>query len=147
MNKEQHDVPVTPEDAAAGQEALRRDALRHAFCALDNLDRTLPTDAMFGEADAVEQAKELLQTKFEEDVCGSCEGCGKVLIAGDKGHNTSDGCTLCADCAPSWEDIKRQWDEGRDEEDDGERAGFLDAYQRHIEAGGSPDDKVLYTLA
>ena len=77
---------------------------------------------------------------------GQCEGCGNELFEGDLGHSCTDGPILCEECSPSWGDIKEQWDEGRQEEDEGERAAFLEAYQAHINAGGSADDKAVYCL-
>lgn len=127
--------------------AGRRAALRAAADALALLRKAVPEDQGFPtEPKACDEALDALIDGFPEDAAGQCESCDRMLIVGEKGHPCVDGVGLCANCAPSWADVKRQWDEGRDEQDDGERQDFLDAYAKHIEGGGKPEDVVLYTL-
>lgn len=110
-------------------------------------DYCKPEDGFHAQHHAVCHALEYLENDFTEDVRGQCEGCLNLVLYGDQGHQSEDGCILCEECSPSWADIKRQWDDdNREEEEAGDRARFMEAYQGHIQGGGSPDDKVLYTL-
>lgn len=40
-----------------------------------------------------------------------CESCERALFEGDLVHACSDGPTFCEACAPTWGDIKHQYDE------------------------------------
>lgn len=89
-------------------------------------------------------------TKTAPDLVGTCEGCGKQLFEGMKGHICEEGDPIfCAECADfTWSDIKDQWEKGEREEadDDEARAEFMRSYEAHIAAGGSPDDVILHDL-
>lgn len=125
-----------------------RTRLRAAINALVALrDFCKPDDGFAAQHHATCHALEYLENDFPEDVRGQCEGCLNLILYGDQGHPTEDGCTLCEKCSPAWDDIKAQWDEGnREEEEDGDKARFLEAYTAHIAGGGAGTDKVLYTL-
>lgn len=42
---------------------------------------------------------------------GTCEACSKAIVDGEKYASTTDGCSLCFDCAPMLSDVVRQMDE------------------------------------
>jgi len=126
----------------------RRALLRSVFDGLHALGKAAEADSDTRTSMQLMDVREVLKDAFEEDVSAQdCEGCGKTMLYGEKHHPTADDCDLCAECAPSWGCIKRQWDGGRKtDEDGGNKAEFMEAYAAHIAAGGSPDDKVLYEL-
>lgn len=128
---------------------IRRAKLRAVFAAMADLDSVLdPKAGWMPQSIAVENAGEELKDNFPDDYRANCEGCRAVILYGDQGHDTSDGCTLCVECAPTWGDIRAQWEEeGREEEEEGDRARFMAGYEKHIAGGGSPDDKVLYLIS
>lgn len=95
---------------------------------------------------ALDDEIETLLARADVEIVGECEGCEALLFSGDLGHRGEDGINLCHDHSPDWDDIKRQWDEGREETDDGDRAAFMAAYDAHIAAGGKPSDKVAFPL-
>lgn len=42
-----------------------------------------------------------------------CEGCSKPLKTGDLVHKCADGPILCEECAPTFSDIRKQYDEAK----------------------------------
>lgn len=106
--------PMTDED--------RRAKLRQIFELLEQLDLGLPMDQFEAESVAVERATEALKDGFDQDYVSTCEGCSDIILAGDQGHRCLDGELLCKACTPSWDDVKSQWDEGRDGDGDEDRA-------------------------
>lgn len=102
----------------------------------------------------------LLERYGFEEIAGECGACEMPIFCGEQGYNGyEDGPMFCATHAPSWGDLKSGWDEQTQvagfwdgeatEDDDGDcrRAHlFQQSYDAHIAGGGSPDDKVLYTL-
>ncbi len=91
--------------------------------------------------------KDLIEP-YADDIVGNCEGCGRLLFVGDKGHRCHDGPILCAECAPTWNDIGAQWNEmkGSADDDPDLRFKFWEAFAQHAAAGGTGDDKALVTL-
>lgn len=76
------------------------------------------------------------------DYVGECEGCGTMLFVGDTGLRCDDGPVVCGACAPTWKDVKAQWDADEMLDNDPElRATFMASYQKHLAAGGGADDK------
>lgn len=141
-------VPPADKKIGVDDTELRRRRLRAALVHLDVLALSVPLDQGFApECGAIELAREKLEDGFEEDIAGHCEGCSKILLTGDKGTSDTEGLLLCPQCAPSWADIRAQWlEENREEEDEGDKARFLAAYDAHIAGGGKPDDVPLYQL-
>lgn len=89
----------------------------------------------------------------DEDEDGvQCEACSKVIRTGMGYSTTVDGCTLCEDCAPSFQDCVDYW---RDQES---REGSMEAEEleaatdargalaAHVALGGSPHDKPLWVM-
>lgn len=130
------------------QDKVRRAALRAALDALKVLADNVKADDGWGEqAEAVSSASAELIDAFEDaDIAAQCEGCSDGIIHGEMGTTTSDGCSLCAICAPTWADCKSQWDEFPDQGDEGDYERLQAEYAAHIAAGGSPDDKPLYVM-
>lgn len=93
----------------------------------------------------------LLERAGVELLDHGCEFCNAILFVGDQGHRGEDCIVVCAECAPTYADGKRQADAreakgGLDGEDNANIEHFRAAYQAHIDAGGSPDDKMTYPL-
>lgn len=89
-------------------------------------------------------------TGEEADDDFQCEGCGKSIRAGDKYTTTMDGCYLCEEHAPSFQDCADHWaDRDPATLDEDEREAYDAApgiLADHIAAGGSPDDKPLTVM-
>lgn len=49
----------------------------------------------------------------DDDLNEICEGCDKVLRPGDLVHVCDDGPVLCEACAPTFNDIRHQYDEAK----------------------------------
>lgn len=99
---------------------------------------------------AIETIRDDLLTTHDVEVAGECEGCGKLLFAGEMGLRCNDGPILCEECAPTWEEAKftHAGDAaiGEDDEMRESREYFNSRYAEHIAAGGSPDDKMMGAL-
>ncbi|KQZ00883.1 hypothetical protein ASD45_08450 [Pseudolabrys sp. Root1462] len=54
----------------------------------------------------------------------------------------------CAECAPTYEQAKAEWEEQKDEPQDNPEAyaEFCKAYDAHIAAGGKPSDQCVTVL-
>lgn len=50
---------------------------------------------------------------MDDDDFEVCEVCEKKLHPGDMGHRCSDGPVLCEEHAPTFNDIRRQYDEAK----------------------------------
>jgi hypothetical protein len=89
-------------------------------------------------------------TAREDDDAFTCEGCGKVIAPGGKYTTTLDGCYLCEEDAPSFQDCADHWsdrDPAEFDEDEAEAAASCkQALADHVAAGGSPDDKPLTVM-
>lgn len=100
--------------------------------------------ANYTEAEAIERWNRRALT-IDTDDDFHCEGCGKVIKAGDKYTTTLDGCYLCEEDAPSYQDAVDQWndrDDGTYDDEEKEAAeGCREALAAHVAVGGSPDDK------
>lgn len=94
---------------------------------------------------AIEEVYENLLYKHEVEIAGSCEGCDRLLFVGEMGHRCEDGPLLCEEHAPTYGDVKRQWEE-KDDADPDERQDAINAAETHVAAGGSLGDKVLHDL-
>lgn len=77
-----------------------------------------------------------------------CEGCGKVIAKGDKYTVTLDGCYLCEEDAPSFQDAVDYWNhhEPDDREEHIAKHDCQNALDEHVAEGGSPDDKPLFVM-
>lgn len=124
-----------------------RALLRASIDALRALEKFCdPNDGFAAQHEAVGWALEYLRDGFPEDVVAQCEGCFTVCLYGEQGHQSEDVC-FCAACAPTWDDIKDQWEsDNREETEDGQRDRFFESYKAHIARGGAGTDKVLYQL-
>lgn len=91
--------------------------------------------------------REQLQDVFEADVHCNCEGCGALILVGDRSHVCRDNeCSLCEACAPTWREVRTQWIEilaQADEAEAAEATQAIAAIDRHAAAGGSLDEKML----
>jgi hypothetical protein len=124
----------------------RRSLLRTIFNLLGEIDDGLPVEKFETESGAIEDAREKLIAGFGKDYITTCEGCSCHLFVGDRGHRCLDGELLCEACTPSWDDVKEQWAEGRDDDGDEDRASFMARYEKHIADGGHGTDLMLYNL-
>lgn len=88
----------------------------------------------------------------DREEVGICEHCEKKLYEGDKGFLYADGPILCEACAPTWNELKAEQDEGIragdfkdwfDEPEDAEDA--RESVLAHI-AAGEGDQRVLWSL-
>jgi hypothetical protein len=84
----------------------------------------------------------------EPDDNFQCESCGKVIAKGDKYTVTLDGCYLCEEDAPSFQDCVDYWRDHPPEDRDEKISAHdcQDALDAHVAAGGSPDDKPLTVM-
>lgn len=75
-----------------------------------------------------------------------CEGCSRLLIAGDLGHRCADGPVLCEACSPTFADLLKQYSEEGAAEDAEDPEGFalgLAAAQAAVDAGDGDKKHVL----
>lgn len=72
----------------------------------------------------VETLKEELLEEHEADVAGSCLNCGKLLLVGELGHDHEDAGPSCVECSPTWDAIKKEYDEAAAK---GELADWFDS--------------------
>lgn len=77
--------------------------------------------------DALDDAREMLLMDHDADIAGTCE-CGRLLFEGELGHRCDDGPILCEDCAPTWDDMRRQYHEAK------ARGDFVDSFEGEQEA-------------
>ncbi len=117
------------------------DALEAAQRALDEVMRP------FLEAQSrIINARELLIEQHGAEIAGRCETCNRVLFTGEQGHQCEDGPLLCAEHAPTWGDFKRMIAEGAKHLEQDQVDAIAKTIAEREAAGGSLDDKVLYTL-
>ncbi|MFN3624402.1 MAG: hypothetical protein ACK4TP_10105 [Hyphomicrobium sp.] len=129
--------------------------------ALDQLEGSVqaqlaPLQEMLRNVESI-RAQTLERYGIEDDPVGHCEGCEMLLLPGDLGHRCGDGPVLCADCAPTWGDLKKQITEPSiidgsapdldEEAEDGiAPRDKLAAVEAHVAGGGSLDDKIIHPL-
>lgn len=110
-----------------------------------NAGRAVHEEIVQAVADAINRGE---PTEADDTII--CEGCGKVIAPGDKYTTTLDGCYLCEEDAPSFQDCADHWaDRDSATLDDEEREtadGCRKALADHVAAGGSPDDKPLTVM-
>lgn len=96
---------------------------------------------------AVDDARETILEHFDAEVFGSCELCSELILADDKYQPTGDAGPLCESCAATWGDALKQAEKSTDDDYDfpGDRQSVIDGAHAHVAAGGSLDDKPLYT--
>lgn len=98
---------------------------------------------------AVCDVKESLLDHHEAEIAGTCEGCAKIILAGDIGYRDDD-VTLCETCAPTWGDCKEQTEAALNlDPDDDDRThlhAFLARVAAHVAGGGSLSDKYTREL-
>lgn len=76
----------------------------------------------------------------------ACEGCGRNLYEGDLAHHCADGIDLCADCAPTFQEILEELPEQA--ADDAEAATGVQAWiDQHLAAGGALTDKAVVPIS
>jgi len=82
---------------------------------------------------------ERIEEHFPDDCAGSCEGCSRLLLYGDKGWRYDDGPICCSECSPTWEQGK----EGFANSDDAEARALFDVrLATHVAGGGSLDEQM-----
>jgi hypothetical protein len=96
--------------------------------------------------------EEIVANAAGAEIHGTCE-CGRILFYGEKAHTCEDGPLLCEDCAPTWNDLRQQYDA------DKELGGFVESFDTpedaaradrtvdaHI-AAGNGDKKHVWELS
>lgn len=73
----------------------------------------------------------------DREAIGACEFCSKDLFQGDLVHAYADGVDLCESCAPTWLDLKDEYDRMKAE------GTFVGAF----EEPGDSDDAYACVLA
>lgn len=83
-----------------------------------------------------------------DDDDAQCEGCLKAIKKGDKYTCTLDGCELCEECAPTYQDCVDYWTEHPPEDRDEKISAHdcKEALDAHVANGGLPADKPLYVM-
>lgn len=96
---------------------------------------------------AIDEIEEDMFEQFSEQVVGPCEICSEIVFTGDKGHRDEDT-HQCEKCAPTWgrmlADLQREQLNGDIALE--ELENFRESYARHIEGGGSADDRILEVM-
>ncbi len=111
-----------------------------------------PFDRMLRDVEGL-VAQTLERYGVDGDPIGHCESCETLLVPGDLGCNCVDGPVLCADCAPTWGDLKKQLEnpivtidlDVEDEKGVPPRE-HMATIAAHIAGGGSLDDKIIHPL-
>lgn len=67
----------------------------------------------------------------EAEPIAHCEGCSREIHDGDEYASTTDGCSLCLDCAPMLSDVVREMDEALSE---GEAENWFDLTEEELRA-------------
>jgi hypothetical protein len=107
-----------------------------------------PIRSALAEIDA-EQAE--LEEAAGVEVVDTCE-CGRILVTGDLVHHCSDGPVLCESCSPTFNNIRRQYDDMKkrgtfaDAFEDGESAADADEAVDSQIAAGNGDKKHVWVL-
>lgn len=105
-------------------------------------------------ADAVEAMRDRLIEDNSVHIAGNCEDCSKLLLDGDLGHRCEDGPLMCEGCAPTWNDMRRQYDEDKakggsafeDRFESPEAAAQADGHVDERIAAGAGDEKWVWPL-
>lgn len=104
---------------------------------------------------AIDDEREAFLESEGVEVAGTCDTCGRLLFAGERGSQPWEDeslITYCAEHAMTYGDLKRHWsveNPPRDDEDpdDAEhRETVLKWVADHVAGGGSLDDKVTTVL-
>lgn len=114
----------------------RRAALRAMLDEFDKADRAIDAAmAPFRTAQsAITAAREVFLEQHEAEVCGACRSCDAILLVGDSGHVAADDGVLCAACAPTWGDLRKQIGETADDAMDPEdRRAANEAIEAHLD--------------
>jgi hypothetical protein len=100
---------------------------------------------------AVEDVRQQLLDDHDAAIAGTCE-CGRLLLVGELGHSCEDGPLLCETCAPTWNDMRRQYDDAKRRGDLIDRFDSVADMQQADEAvderiaGGDGDKKWVWPL-
>lgn len=98
------------------------------------------------ERDLAGQRDALLERYGVTEELGNCLSCEAMLLNGDKGYRYAEGDMTCADCAPTWADLKKLAEtEPESWEDDEDRQAVL-AQCAQREADGTLAEKCLVDL-
>jgi hypothetical protein len=108
-----------------------RERLKEKLDAIDLVRKPLlehrkPLDEALRALDALHDAA--VEEAGVELLDECCETCSRLLVIGDRGHRCGDGPVLCESCAPTWNDIRRQYDS------DKQLGGFVESYETPKEA-------------
>lgn len=123
-----------------------REKLKAEFAALDEAENSIregrkPFDVALL---AIETVRENLKEKHEVEIAGECEGCTRLLFAGEKGFRYEDGPILCEECSPTYGDAESVFKnrDPADDEDPEDRTSFMRQLETHLAGGGSRTDKI-----
>lgn len=116
----------------------QRDELACELCRLSEVEKPIRDlmEPLRKALDRLDAVREMTLLRYElTDEPQKCE-CGAILLPGDLVHFAED-CTLCADCAPTWNDIVAELEEcaaGETPPDDDVKHGLALA-RAHVKAG------------
>lgn len=91
----------------------------------------------------------MLAPNCEREGIDDCVGCRKLLFVGDMGFSYQDGELCCAECAPTYEQAKVEWDEQIKADPQNNPEGYAEfrkAYDAYIAAGSKPTDQCVSAL-
>lgn len=120
----------------------RRERLKERLQELDKAQAEIdkaraPFDAAMN---AVQGVREVLLEEHEAEIAGTCDVCGTPLFVGELGHRREDGPDLCLEHAPTWNDMRRQYDEAK-------AGGFFEKRSDSPEAARQADEAVDARIA
>lgn len=130
---------MTDEQGEALQERLKElDAAGSAI-----LDARKPFDDALRAVDQVREG--LYADAGLEPLDEICETCERHLFVGDLGHRCADGPVLCEECSPTWNELKTDWNDGKDADDLCHSSLDLETIEANI-ARGYGDKKHVWPL-